>query len=275
MSFSTQEVSGHAELMELLPGLDPHDQTLIINAERGDFDRFAVQVREARGLVTDFDGTVNNGNQWLAMRECMRSDLAEEDAARAQWYMKTDSRTDREDIDFIFGSVHRLVESGLKSRTLVQYAHATDPRPCAVDLMKSFHGKAVVVSFGLADFIRAWLDRFGIGADIAALDLRWVGEHLIGFHARTVVTDGNKGFMYDAFLAEHELRPDQVLAIGDAPTDIRMMRPEGLGVLVIPKVDPQPGRMESRMRGLADIWPCVSAVLVSNSLEPLAALRSG
>ena len=90
------------------------------------------------------------------------------------------------------------------------------------------------------------------------------------------MTNGNKCYLRDLFCARRQINPSNLLVLGDAPTDVLMMDPQNVGVLIIPKVDPDPGRMRYRLAGLKALWPRVSAVILtgqSGSLDPLIELR--
>ena len=254
--------------------MEPERQVLVVNRDHTTAEVFERDLRAAKGGVFDFDGTVHAASQWIAMRECMTPECREQDAEGARLYFSQENRKDHDDIDLIFGSIRRLIKSELKLDQMLDHVRLDVPRAGAPELVRSFRGRSMIVSFGIQDYIEAWLSFFDIPASVAALKLRWRNELLRGFDARSVVIDGNKGIMYDAFLAEHQLNSQEVLVMGDALTDIQMMRRESIGVLVVPKFDPQSERQVHRMEHLESLWDRVSAVLLCDSLEPIVTLRS-
>jgi len=89
----------------------------------------------------------------------------------------------------------------------------------------------------------------------------------------TVVTDGNKGYLRRAYCASRGLSPRKTLVLGDAPTDILMMGHDVPGIVVIPRVDPQPARIEHRLKRMAELWDQVSCIVVSDTLDPIVEMR--
>ncbi len=283
-----------AELVEALADLHPHEEpALIANVSNRNAEQLLDDLRAADVLVSDFDGTVHPGNQWGDMRQCMLPAHRDADTEEAARYFAGD-RTDFGDLCFIYDSANRLIDSKLTWDVLGEHAKACEPRPGAVDLIRSFAPERVAfVSYGIREYIQCWMREHlairifqrGKKPSVFALQLEWRQEfqgfvrgikyhECIGYLAETVVTEANKGFAGESFRALHRAPPERVLVLGDAPTDAKMMDPTNVGILIIPKVDPQPGRMASRLRALHDLWPRVSAVLVSDSLQPLADLRS-
>lgn len=273
--YSTVSVGSAREFLARLSELEEGQHTLIVNEEHTTEKEFRTRLREAKGGVFDFDGTLHPGNQWQGKRGCMLPDLAQKDLEGAKKYLDitVENRTDYDDLDFVFRSIDHLIRSGYTRDMADACAAKLFPREGALELVSSFDGRSKIVSFG-SSFIEHWCKHWGMNASVGALRLLWDDDgRLIGYDHRTVVSDGNKGFMYDAFRAKHRLAHEEVLVLGDSLTDIKMMRPEGLGILVLPKVDPDKMRASWREGTLERLWPQVTAVLASDSLEPLMHIR--
>lgn len=272
-------------LMAVLARHRPDDPPLVIvNGQHNTAARFLARLRAARGLCTDFDGTLHPGNQWAGLRSLQTPENVAIEARELQAYLSRDDHDDREDVRFILRSIVRL--RGISNSGIHSLMPRLPPRPGAVELLCGFEPRNVaVVSFGVADLIRQWLIYYRARRDwsqvtILAVQLAWKrspeGYVIDGCLPATVVSNGNKGFVRDVFCADREIDPGELLALGDAPTDVLMMHPENVGVLIVPKVDPEPERLAYRMRGLQRLWSRVSAVYVtdtSGSINLLNELR--
>ena len=279
-SLQTIELGSFDTLLEQLPDLHPHEHpAIVVNTANRSAPCFFDALRSARGLVADFDGTLHPGNQWAHLRACMTPEhRADDEADLARYFDPKRIRTTDDDLAFIFASARRLRESGLLKFTLATGTRDLPPRPGARALIVSFEGRTAVVSYGVWDWISRWTREHGVPVgDIFALRLEWnplpLASDCIGMIPGTVITEGNKGYARDVFRAHHKLGHEQVLVIGDAPTDLQMMDPTNVGVLILPKLDPDPGRMKFRLAGLRELWPRVSAILIADTLEPLVELR--
>ena len=271
MAFRVEECSSLSQLRDLLKEGSSSESLLIVNEAYGTSQDVRQAIARAKGLVTDFDGTLHPGNQWLHFRQVLLPELADQNQSRLEQYLARGEKTDANDIAFIFSSCHSLKHSGLMREALKRCAQNAPPREGA--LMRSFDGRVQVVSFGIHDYIVEWLSHHDVRAQVAALRFLWEGSNLAGFDPHTVVTDGNKGFMVQLFNAMHDLSQEEVIVLGDAPTDIQMMQPENISMLLIPSKDPQDGRQAFRMSALGDLWPRVRAILASDSLQPLVEMR--
>jgi len=277
----------YEEFLVAFEQVESGDQVIIVNAAHCSVEEFRSAMRAARGLIGDFDGTFHIGNQWADVREMISPVFLAEAERELRAYLEGDTvRTDRDDIRFLLNSVGRLVGSGIHTEDFLTAARGRNPREGTAELINSFgdplkFGDHVcVVSFGLYDYIDFWFHTLAGSrrslVTVMALRLKWAGDGLLdGCDVGTVVTDGNKGYMADVFRAQHKLEPDETVVVGDAPTDFQMMHPDNIGVLVVPHFDPEKDREKYRNNGLPKLWPRVSAVLVSDSLMPLARLRSG
>jgi len=265
--------------MNAMGQLSPGEETLLVNQSHGHLDDFRRGVAEAEGFLTDVDGSVFAGNEWKLARDVMTAPLREADLADLQAYASGGERTDVDDIGFIFRSIARLQESHF-SRGALRALAKQPAREGAEGLIRSFGeggGDMVcAVSYGMYDWIDGWFDHM-LGQDhkvaIMALRLRWSGRWLIGFDPATVVTDGNKGYMANVWRATCGLRAGRTMALVDSPTDLKMLHPEYVSVLIVPPNDPEAWRQKHRNDGFGLLWPRVSAVLVSDSLQSLVEMR--
>ncbi len=260
---------------------------LLINGQHNSYELFLTRFVGAIGVCADFDGTLHPGNQWAAMRTLMTPERIEAEKVDLAAYLSRDDHDDLADTAFILRSIGRL--QGAYRRDLLHLAEGLIPREGVEELLMSFDSRNVaIVSFGVQDLINFWVKRHlrredWESAAVFALRLKWFEQGEGHWHGRvagcdpaTVVSNGNKGYVRDVFCATRKFVPWELLVLGDAPTDVLMMHPDNVGVLIVPKVDPDPGRMAYRMRGLEKLWPRVSAVFVTDqtgSLKPLARLR--
>lgn len=276
-----------AGLMALLAHHQPGDPPLVIaNSSHNDIYRFVARLKATCGLLTDFDGTAHPGNQWAAVRRLMSPESVAAELADLQAYFGRETHDNIQDVALILRSAERM--RGISAQAFYDLMPSLPPRPGAMELIHGFNSSQVAFSsFGTHDLIRGWLTCHASGrrdlsqVSIFALQLFWKrapeGHVIDGCRPETVVSDGNKGYIRDLFCAQRGIKPSELLVLGDAPTDVLMMDPESVGVLVIPKVDPDPGRMAFRMKGLERLWSRVSAVYVAGqdgSLELLHELRT-
>lgn len=259
---------------------------ILVNDRHNSTGEFVDRFGQTIGLNADFDGTVHPSNQWRAVRELMTPKSIADEAKDLQGYLSRKRHDNAEDISFILRSVERM--RGITAPNIRNLVRSLPPRPSAMELISGFDPQNVAItSFGTQDLIREWLIFHRAKKDLSmvaifALRLAWKqsprGYVIDGCFPETVVTDGNKGYVRDIFCARRQIKPSQLLVLGDAPTDVLMMDLENVGVLIIPKIDPDPGRMSYRLAGLQKLWPRVSAVLLTGedgSLMPLVQLRAG
>jgi hypothetical protein len=253
---------------------------VVVNRSHTTWERFALGVREADMLLADFDGTLHVGNQWKDLVAQMPAELAEQDRAQADAFFRTGDPTVRQELALLFDSVQRMMLSGFTTRTVRRAVGGSwFPRSGVKEFVASFRGHALIVSFGIKQYIEEWCRFHGILPEpaIAALSLMFWGppdnEPLIGYDCLSAVVGSNKGFVAEAFCASRRADPSRVIAIGDSPVDLSMMHTGNIGILLVPHADDDAVRKLYRHNGLARMWPNLSVVLISDSLEPLAELR--
>jgi phosphoserine phosphatase len=268
------------------------EDALVVNGLRGDGAWFAESVRDAEAGLFDFDGTLHAGNQWKDIAKLMTEEDKVADRAEAAWYFarKDGEPTAEEIVRFGFNSIRRMASSGILRQDFKDASAASPPRPGAVGLLRSFpsddrDSPCAIVSFGMSTYILDWCAAHRVGeAPIVAStsvrfsNTRWIGgviQHpkVIGANPLTFVGTHNKGHVAHAIVESFGVPMRRVLVVGDAPTDMHMMSAGNLAVLIVPHGDNDPDRVAFRLKGLAEMWPKVAAVLVSDSLAALAEMR--
>ncbi len=284
MSFTLSSVRDVSDLVRRLPKWHAGGvPTLVANASRGRSpERVAEAVAKARALVSDQDGTVTPGAQWLGFHDGMTSEhVAEDKAAAAAYFAGT--RTPDDDRRVLFLAVERLIASGVTRSTFGELAARQVPRSGARRLFASFGADTAIVSYGLRPLVKSWSAEHGIPVgEFHALRLRWREEngvlHCVGYVDDTAVIESTKGYARERFCAARGFSGEEVLVLEDTPSALRHLRgPDNVAVLVLPSVDPLERRPAQRIRQLAEggCFDHVDAFLVSDTLDPLADLRAG
>ena len=175
MKFRTMAVRSARELVQLLGGLkeeEGHD-TLLLGPKWNEAV-FRRRIRGANALVSDNDGTVIRGNQWLDLRECMTQEHQAADAAAAATYFGG-SHTDADDVRLLLDNVRRLQRSGLEEGRIRDMVATQRPRGGVRDLFRSFpRGNTALVSFGIHAYPTAWSEIHDVPvAEVHALRLKW------------------------------------------------------------------------------------------------------
>lgn len=274
------------ELAALLPGVLEEEgcHTLLYNGDRWRSDRqVAAAVRATFGLVADNDGTVIRGSQWTDLRRRIHDRFRPDDESDTDAYFGG-RRSDAGDIALLVRLVERLAASGLTRAHVREDAVRQIPRTGTRALFESYdHGNATaIVSYGTEAYIAEWSAAHGVPVrEIHAARLTWDARDdvhvLIGCERDTIVVAANKGKAREAFSHRLHLDGHEVLVLEDTPHMLaRMRHPNNVGVLLVPRHDPQPLRVADRLRELADprLFGAIDLVLVSDSLEPLVSLRS-
>lgn len=284
MKFALSTVGSAAELVRLLPGLHEEEDvsTLVVNTARGwTVDGFVGAFRRARGLVSDQDGTVTPGAQWLGFHAYMTPEQVARDKVRAAAYF-AGHRTPEDDRRFLLENVSALIALGMTRADFGRLAAGQPPRAGARALFRSFEACASV-SYGVRPVLKSWSFEHGVPIHrFYALKLLWemMGDRAgrcIGYEEGTAVVETTKGDARAHFCAEHGIAGHELVALEDTPKALVHLRsPDGLAVLVLPRIDPLADRPAQRIRQLTqgECFPDVDAFLVSDSLYQLAALRS-
>lgn len=252
---------------------------LAVNAALGGRDAFVERLRAADTLVTGFGGVLHPGNPWTNIVARMPHDLADANRAQARALFDTPNPSTAQEFALLFADVDRMVRSSFTQKTVREIARrAHPPRVGAVTFVKSFaKERRCIVSFGVWDYIMAWGGSQFPWCDVAALRLDFAPldrYRLVGCHWQTAVVGSNKGLAADAFCARIGADPARVLAIGDSPTDLAMIHPGNVGILMLPHTDDDALRRQFRRDGIVRMWPRCSAVLVADTFDGLNALRA-
>ncbi len=271
--FEILSVEALLALMGKREGMGPY---LVVNARHSGRETFVERLRAADVLVSDFDGMLHPGSQWADLGRFLPQALADDDKREAQAFFRLTHPTVQQEIDLLFRGVERFRRAELTRLMVGEAVRSATPRAGTKALVSSFRSSRVaLVSYGIYDYIRAWTYHFEIPCDhIAALRLQWNTIHrLSGYDWQTAVVGSTKGFIAESFCRSIDADARRVLVTGDSPIDLSMMHPGNLGVLLVPTEDQDVERVAYRKAGVARMWPQVSAVFVSNTLEPLVELR--
>ncbi len=246
-------------------------------------ERFRKRVRGAKALVSDNDGTVIAGSQWLDMRSCMTEEDVETYDRNVREHFDG-PRSDEADVRLIMEDIRCLVSSRLSSERMSELVAAQRPRGGIHELFRSFpFGNAALVSYGLHDYVSGWAARHDVPvAETYALRLRWRDDDgrrvLDGCDESTVVTEATKGAAREAFCAKRKVAERDVIVLEDTPSMLaRMKHPDNVGILILPAHDPQPMRTAERLRQLEreGHFDAIDAFLVADDWHLLAAMRRG
>lgn len=277
-------VGSAEELVRLLPGVIEEEghHTFLYNRARWRDDRqVASAVRGTFGLVADNDGTVIRGSQWVDLRRRLLDAFRPHDEADTDAYFRGD-RSDAGDVALLLRLVERLAASGVTRAHLREDAARQEPRAGTRALFDTYGRDATaIVSYGVEAYIAEWSAAHGIPVrEIHAARLTWRprdDDHVVaGCERDTVVIASNKGRAREAFSHRLHLDGHEVMVLEDTPHMLAGMKhPNNVGVLVVPRRDPQPFRVAARMRELAnpELFGAIDLMLVSDSLEPLVSLR--
>lgn len=274
------------ELSDMIPRLaaDTERDTALFNATRWRSEgRLAHAVQMTKAFVGDYDGTAIAGSHWAHLRARLREPHRSEDEADVAAYFRG-ARTDASDQEFLGRCAQRLVASRLARSVLDVDAARQLPRRGTQALFRSYAKHlTAIVSFGVRPYIERWsvLHDVGVGR-IFALALTWDphgdDEIASGWDPSTGIVEATKARALDLFSQVNGLDGHEVLVAEDTPRMLaRMKHPNNVGVLIVPRADPQEARAEERRRQLLDpeLFGAFDLVLVSDTLEPLVAMRGG
>lgn len=277
MSFSIVEIQSSCQFFERFRSLENQASVLFVNSARGLIADFTNRLRRVSGCVADFDGTLIPNIHWKILREAMSpEDQAAEEVQTGRYFSSPDA-SEEQIRGFVLEGAGRLVRARLSLAALAAGVQRAPPRSGVVELLHSFGsiGRVAVISLGVKQFIERWCINSGlVGVEVFALDLKWQSDVCVGCWLESVVTDHNKGRWLRCFCDKNQLRPTDLLVLGDGWTDRELFSCGGLNVFVLPKTEPFTMLADSRLRAVRELWSDhLDAVLVSDSLEPLAAIR--
>jgi len=241
----------------------------------------------------DFDGTLIGGSQWRALGELMPEYLREADLENARWYRSQrhgqhEQDSSLEDPDWwideletgntlavdgawVASTVAMLALSGVTWND-IEHAAATLPaRAGAVELIRLMDQRAVV-SFGIEQFIQAWLLHHGLRVPVAATRLLYDSSGRVERPHINIVGAGSKKFAAARFRRLANVEERSLLVVGDSVVDVHMMGEDSFNVLVVPRTEVDHKLQDFRENNLEVMWERITMILFDDSLESLVDL---
>lgn len=188
-------------------------------------------------VVFDFDGTLTGKGPslWAALDEhavspqCLSRlrDLRQHYLGRAN----IGKLTYLEEVDWLTETIEAYVNDGLTveaaRRALASVRLRTGVREC-FGWLEARRIPTAVISYGVRQFIRQVLTNNGLRPDAPLLDRIFAADLLTnngrytGFIKDTLVLPSNKDAWSAKFAAEHGVRPENILAVGDSGGDAEL-----------------------------------------------------
>ena len=292
MSPSTQctvlSAGSFGEFLGIMEDSTPDQRVLVHRSDALTLGLIFGFIRSAKGIASDKDGSIWPGSSWSHARAHWQlpEDAAQE-AVEATAYFADEYHTQEAQVRFALDPVVRMARFGLTREMIHDAAKQWPVRDGVPELFGCFEAHEIaIISYGLYDPIRAWLieamkyDPVSLPV-IYALRMLWdESGRLIGPDRTTVVTDKMKVEALQMHAAQLGVASQQLITIGDSPSDEFIKN--GIGIAVVPheKVegymsDIEGGKREShRLRGLEKLWNMSCAVALG-SLLPIAQIRRG
>ncbi|MFH1631851.1 MAG: hypothetical protein ABIA47_02390 [bacterium] len=255
---------------------------VVVNLMRRSGPEFTQGVASAKALISDCDHTILDGNHWDVVRGLVGLERARRNDEAVLAWMKSD-RTFKSECEFIFSTVELMIEAEVTLRELQEGTSKLSLRTGAKELIESFRREATkrhiddvcFVSYGLHDAIKARMVLEGLFVNIRALKLEWTDRgRLFGIDCDSVVVGTNKDEKTLGYMAERGYAANKFLVIADAPSDIGMYQEGTVNVMVLPMGDDvEAAFARFRSKGMPEMWPKLDAVIIGDSLEPLAMMR--
>ncbi|MFH1405344.1 MAG: hypothetical protein ABIH21_04590 [Patescibacteria group bacterium] len=245
------------------------------------------------GAVFDFDDTLSTKNTWSDIRKTLRVpylSMEEDDLDRhlmrlrdpcdhldvfsEDWWQRGFRLANLPTIEgaWLARCFDRFIQAGVHLKDLEVVGQQMPLREGSKLLLKLF-AKKIIVSFGIAEVIRACLhhnDMRGIAIAATSLHADEQTGAIVGYNEDTLVTTATKKVVVDGFLETCNLEPEVVLAIGDSIFDIDMMPEGGCNIMIFPTSETGSKKMAA-MRGgdVRKLWGKLSAIVIGDSLLPL------
>lgn len=256
--------------------------------------RLQSHLKWLKAAIFDFDGTLTSGSQWAAVGDLMIPELRERDRANRDWYYSHSrasngsSGSSLHDPDWWVGHLHTgnmpVAEGAWVATTIAMLqcscvtldqieraAKAVEPRQGAIELLRMFESRAVI-SMGIEQLIVRWLLNHNVPSPVAATRLICNEQRNVdGCHINVLASE-SKRFAADRFREITRVRDEQIMVVGDSIVDASMMRPNGFNILLIPPNETNTQIDSFRRNNLSVMLENVTAVLVSDSLQPLVDL---
>lgn len=265
---------------------------------------FLAKLRAVLALAADLDGTLARTNTFRKIEESMPPDLvrhgqttlrahieyvsrqaelgqrAEPESLRG-WLARMGPESDLERIasdgGLMANNLIGLVRSGFNKERLRLLVEGKRARNGAQALCGKFK-RAVVVSAGFENVGEAflWHHNFPPHVEIIAgfrLIFDEDKEGLIKGVEHLLFPSMLKGVLVKRVREEHYgLDRRHLLCVGDLPFDAPLLREGGVAVGLLPPEDEDVGAFRHRMLTFTEYWDSVDAMLVGDSLQPLADL---
>lgn len=247
-----------------------------------------------RNGLFDFDGTLTPGSQWRAVSSLMPDDLRRIDLENYSWYHRHIHNQDVSDevtlddpdwwIDhletgnklavdgaWVATAIHMFSLAGITREQIDLTATSLPPRAGVAELFRLMEQRAVV-SFGIEQFIQAWLRHNGLTAPVAASRILFDSHGRVDRPHINIVGAGSKEFAAARFRRVTRVQNHELLITGDTVVDVHMMDNDTFNVLVIPPSELDRKMRDFRENNLAAMWDRVTMILADDSLEPLVQL---
>lgn len=287
MSYIAKQARSFDHALELVASGSPN---VISRLPLGDLMNHAAHVQD--GLF-DFDGTLTPGSQWRAIASLMPEELREIDMENYRWYHSHLHDRDAhgvslDDPDWWVGHLHSgnklavdgalavtavylFAQAGITREQIDEVAVKLPARRGVGELLALMRNKAVV-SFGVEQFIQAWLRHQGLELPVAASRLIFDEQGVVQRPHINIMGSRSKEYAAERFRRAMSTPERELLVVGDSVVDIHMMSPDSFNVLIIPPSELDRKMRDFRENNLAAMWPRITMILADDSLEPLAEL---
>ncbi len=251
-------------------------------------------------LAADFDGTMVRGNTFrhierlLCEKGMASNERALEDhiayvscrspapAPAADFRDWLESVGAESDVDracseagLLAQAVINMIRAGVRRPDLEDIAKALSLRP-GVEALAAACDRGAVVSAGMEDVSRAFLS--GRGPALARLDVIGAvrlafdeGGRIVGLR-HNLWPSPTKGANVRRLCRFWHVERAHVLSIGDSPFDVDLFQESGVAVGILPPYAEDPLAFDDHLARFDGYWNAVDALLVGDSLQPLADL---
>lgn len=295
-SFATEE-SAKAAAVNWKRGDDP-----ILYLRDQDDVAFRAKLCAVLAIAADLDGTLARTNTFRELEKGMPHDLVAHGQATLRahiayvsrqaeltrpsetenlrgWLARMGPESDLERIasdgGLMANNIIGLVRSGFNKERLRQLVESKRARDGAQALCGKVK-RAVVVSAGFENVGEAflWHHNFpGHVEIIAGFRLIFDAEGLIKGVEHLLFPSMLKGVLVKRVREEHYgMDRKHLLCVGDLPFDAPLLREGGVAIGLLPPEDEDVGAFHHRMLAFPEYWQSVDAMLVGDSLQPLADL---
>lgn len=253
---------------------------------------FIARAGRLTGGLFDFDGTLHPSSQWRVIMNRLPRDLIEHDERIRSWYWNQlhgkPAFVDLDHPDWFHGimeignqavvdgawaasSIHMLMQGDVRRQAFQEVAQELGARKGAIELLELLARRAVV-SYGLETIISDWLVHHQVTSAIAATRLHFNADGRLTDYHPNIVASPTKEHAANRFRAVTGIHERNLLVVGDSVVDIHMMHEGGFNVLILPPTEADRKLRDFRENNLSGMWARLTAILVSDSLQPLVDL---